>query len=147
MLGLKVNHVSKRGHRCQNTTKYTPLYQHGLTSVPAWKNNYAHYIMQHEITCVPWLWKLMVSYYSIDILQLTHCCYPGVMLLKLLIKNTITTFSLDKWVISLPWLHLNIWSDIKVVHHVYAEEVRTILQNHYTGTLKSHCSSWNFIRA
>ena len=44
MLGLKLNHVSKRGH-------WGPLDYYRLTSVPLWIGNYIiHYKVWYEIT-------------------------------------------------------------------------------------------------
>ena len=43
MLGLKLNHVSKRGHRC-------PLYQQGLTLISAQMINHVPSKVWDEIT-------------------------------------------------------------------------------------------------
>ena len=49
------------------------------------------------------------------------------------VRNAITTISSDNWVISLHWLHLNIWSDIKIVQFRCAERMHVgdTFQNRY----------------
>ena len=70
MLGLKLNHVSKRGQKSVSQTTdevnawmnngtylyfvlckaWGPFYQHGLTLIPTWISNYIHYKLWDEIT-------------------------------------------------------------------------------------------------